>query len=261
MYTSIFRLVIPTHGRVADFKMTDFYRIWIGMVFRSYLLSFPVYCLIPVWIVVPHRQSVLPSSGMQEKTTILLVSDPRLCFKKLGCHNWNYMGLLWITVHVPLTENTLLISSQRKLSFIFDSWWLIPFPQHRSGLWSFEFSSFDQNEIFRDVFTLRSFGSYVRAVSWPYNANTVWSRRDSPVLRTISEGISLTGNGAWFHLTSKSWTSWFCKPIANRFESPCTASWTPVARKHSEIMYAICLPRKNRSELWARCSSTLALFR
>ena len=26
-------------------------------------------------------------------------------------------------------------------------------------------------------------------------------------------------------------------------------------------MYAICLPRRNRSEFWARCSSTLALFR
>ena len=60
--------------------------------------------------------------------------------------DWNYRNLLWNIVLVPSTENTPPLSSQR-LSFLLDSWWLLLFPQLRSRLWSFEFSSSDQHEV------------------------------------------------------------------------------------------------------------------
>ena len=64
MFSTFFRLVINSHTREdARIYMTDLYRIWIGMEFHSYLSSFPVYCLIPVGIFVPRRQSVLTSKG------------------------------------------------------------------------------------------------------------------------------------------------------------------------------------------------------
>ena len=79
--------------------------------------------------------------------------------------------------------------------------------------------------------------------------------------RIASESISLTDNCAWSHRTSKSWTLSFCKVMVTKSASPCTASDAPVERTYSSSMYAICLPRKNRSVFWARCSSTLTLFR
>ena len=82
------------------------------------LKSFPLCCLIPSRIFVPRRKSVLPSNGMREKTIVLFVSDLRHCFQRLPCHDWNCMSLLWKIVHVPSTENTLPLSSQRRLSFL-----------------------------------------------------------------------------------------------------------------------------------------------
>ena len=84
---------------------------------------------------------------MQQKTIVLFVSDLCHCFHGLLCHDWNYMIFLWTIVRLLSTENTLPLSPPRRLSFLFDSWWLIPFPQHRSGFWSFEFSSSDQFEV------------------------------------------------------------------------------------------------------------------
>ena len=51
------------------------------------------------------------------------------------------------TLPMCLPLKTLSLSPQRRISFLFDCWWLILFPQHRSRLWSFEFSSFDQHEV------------------------------------------------------------------------------------------------------------------
>ena len=65
------------------------------MEFLSCLSSLPVYCLIPVRIFVPRRQSVFPSSRMQEKTSVVFVSDLCHCFQWLLDHDWNYMSLLW----------------------------------------------------------------------------------------------------------------------------------------------------------------------
>ena len=56
---------------------------------------------------------------------------------------------LWITytqTHI-LPKASLLYIFQRGLFFLFDSWWLLLFPQLRSGLSSFEFSSSDQYEV------------------------------------------------------------------------------------------------------------------
>ena len=44
------------------------------------------------------------------------------------------MSLLLNIVHVLSSENTLTLSSLRRLSFLFDSWLLLLFPQLRSGL-------------------------------------------------------------------------------------------------------------------------------
>ena len=72
---------------------------------------------------------------------------PAPLFPEAMCHDWDFMRLLWNTVHVPSPENTLPLSSQPRLCFLFDSWWLLLFPQLRYGLWSFEFSSSDQYEV------------------------------------------------------------------------------------------------------------------
>ena len=59
------------------------------------------------------------------------------------CHDWNYMSLLSNIDHVRSTESILLLSSQRsqrRLSFLSDSWSLLLSRHLRFGLWSFEFS-------------------------------------------------------------------------------------------------------------------------
>ena len=56
---------------------------------------------------------------------------------------WVSFGTL--SVSIPL--KTLPLSSQHRPCFLFASWWLNPFPQHRSGLWNSDFSSFDQYEV------------------------------------------------------------------------------------------------------------------
>ena len=88
------------------------------MEFHSYPVSFPVYSLIPVKIVIPRRQSVLPSNRIEEKTIVLFVSDLVHCSQNLVCHERNYMNLVGkLSMRLPL--KTLSLSSQRKLSFIF----------------------------------------------------------------------------------------------------------------------------------------------
>ena len=212
--------------------MTDVYRIWIGMKFHSYSTSFPVYCVIPVRVFVPRRQS-LPSSGMQEKTIVLSVSDLfHRCWRPY-CHDWNCMSLLWNIVHVPSTENTLPLSFQRRLSFLF--WLLVTDLLSTTSFRTLKFRVLIiwSTWFFTTVFNCWQFGS------WSYKANTVWSWTEFSTFdlfhpsRIISESTSLTDNKVWSHLTSKSWTSSFRKLIVNKVESPCTASWAPVARKCS----------------------------
>ena len=124
------------------------------MEFGSFCLkNFPLYCLIPLRFVVPRRQFVLPSNGMWEKTFILFVSGLRHYFQRLLCHDWNCTSLLWNIVHVPSTENTLPLSSQRRLSF------LLTVTSFRT--WSFEFSSSDQFEVLRLSSIVNSSASHV----------------------------------------------------------------------------------------------------
>ena len=42
----------------------------------------------------------------------------------------------------------------RMLCFLCDSWWLIPVPQHRFGLWSFDFSTSDHYEVSLQLLTI-----------------------------------------------------------------------------------------------------------
>ena len=74
------------------------------------------------WKVVA-RQS-LPLYHVQERTVVLFFSDYCIC-SQVQDHGWNYMSLPWNIVHLPSTESFLPLSSQRKLSFLFDSWKLL----------------------------------------------------------------------------------------------------------------------------------------
>ena len=176
---------------------------------------------------------------MREKTIVLFVSVQRHRFQRLLCHDWNYMILLWNIVYVPSTENTLTLSSQRRLSFLFDSWSLILVPPHRSEPWSFEFSSSDQNEVLQlsSIVNNSAFHCFEQFLN--HTKPSIWSWAEfcnfdlyNPS-RIKSEGISLTDNSAWSHLTSKSWTSPFYKLIGNKSGCACAASQATVARKYS----------------------------
>ncbi len=59
------------------------------------------------------------------------------------------------------------------------------------------------------------------------------------------------------YLTSKSWSSSVCKRVLTKSARSCTVSKTPAVRKYSQIIYAICFPRKNRSEF---LSSSLVIY-
>ena len=116
-----------------------------------------------------------PSNLVREKTVVLLVSDHRASLLELVCHGWNYMSLLSNIVHVLSTQHNLTLCSPRRLSFLFDSWWLILFPQLRFGLWSFEFSSSDQYDVLQIFHREQLVCPFIRTVSWSYKAKTVWS--------------------------------------------------------------------------------------
>ena len=224
MYTSFFRLVSRTHGRcqnLHDGFLQNLNRHGIS------LLSKELSCLLPD----PCDDS-FPSPSVCFAFEWDAGEDDRpFCLWPLPLFPVAYMSLLWNTVHVPSTENTLPLSSQRRLSFLFDSSSFRTMKFRVLTIWSIW--------SFTAVFKRKWFGSLLRAVSSSYNANTVWSWTEfcnfdlyNPS-RIISEGISLTGNSAWSHLMSKSWTSSFCKLVANKVESPCTASQAPFAREYS----------------------------
>ena len=113
-------------------------------------------------------------------------------------------------------------------------------PQHRSEPLSFEFTSSDQHEVLQlslivnssAFFCFQPFLDHIKPLQSEVDQNSVIFDLYNPS-KIISEGISLTDKNARSHQTSKSWTSSFCKLTMNKSESPCTASWAPVARKHS----------------------------
>ena len=127
-------------SQTCEIYMTGFYKYWITA--RNFALC----CLMFLKIFLLLRQS-WPSSSVQDKTIVLFASDHRTSLLVQVRHDWNYVSLLRNIVHVPSTENTLTLSLLRKLSVLFASWWLLLFPQLRSGLWHFEFSSSDQQEV------------------------------------------------------------------------------------------------------------------
>ena len=97
-----------------------------------------------------------------------------------------------------------------ELSFLFDSWWLILFPQRRFGLWSFEFASSDQYEVLQMSSIVNNL-----SVHWfeRFLDRTTTSRRSEAEFfnfdlynhsRIISESISRADNWTWSHLASKS---------------------------------------------------------
>ena len=124
------------------------------------------------------------------------------------------------------------LSSQRRLSFQFDSLWLISFPQLRSGTLKFRVLIIWSVWSFTDVFNRKQLvWPLFRTVSWSYESGDGLRLKQSLVnldwynpCRIASESISLADNRAWSHRMSKSWTSSFCKRKLNKSESPSTAS-------------------------------------
>ena len=107
-------------------------------VWRDFL--FVAWCFRGVFVSL--RQS-WPSNLVRERTIVFFVWKHRHCFQGL-IDDWNCTSLLSNIVHLFSTESILPLSSRRRLSFLFDSWSLLLSQQLRSGLWSVEFSSFDE---------------------------------------------------------------------------------------------------------------------
>ena len=84
IYTSFSGLVILTHVRMLEFTWrvcTDLDRRGISLFLSEDLSSFVAWFL--RGLCVPRRRSVLPSSGMREKTIVMVISGLRHCFLKL----------------------------------------------------------------------------------------------------------------------------------------------------------------------------------
>ena len=135
------------------------------------------------------RQS-WPSNLVQEKTIVLL-SDHCTSLLVQVRDDWNCVSLFWNIVHVLSTEHTLPLSFQRRISVLFDSWWLILFPQLRSGLWSFEFSSSDTYEVLQMFSILKN--SHVHYFEW-FLGRTMPRRSDAEQNLVISTRTILPGS-------------------------------------------------------------------
>ena len=167
--------------------VTFFYNFF-GTESDFFCQSFHLSCL-------PDGQS-FPSNLVREKTIVLSVSDLCHCCQRQFCHDRNCMTLLWNIVHVHSTENTLPLSSQRWVSFLVDSWWLILFPQLLSELWSFEFSSSDQYEVLQTSSIVNNLSAHCFEQFLGRTKPRQSDAEQSPVILTCT--------------TSKSWTSSFC---------------------------------------------------
>ena len=207
MCASGFRPVIQTHGKMPKFTwriLKEFESTWnFALVQRAFLFTaWSLSGFLPLAV----RLFCL-RMGCRRRRSSFFVSDHCHCCQRLSCHDWEYMSLLWNIIHVPSTENTFPLSSQRRLSFLFDAWStfhnIVPDPEVSSShhLVKMKFYSCFQLLIVRLLFFV---------VSWSYKANTVWSWTEfcnfdlyNPS-RITSEGISLTDCSAWSHLTSKS---------------------------------------------------------
>ena len=149
--------------------------------------------------------------GCGRRRSSFFVSDFCPCFQRLEGHDWNYMNLFWNIVHVLSIENILLLSSLRRLLFLFLTF----------GDWSsfhnivsdsdvFDFSSSDQYEVslqfsIADSSVFHCFVQlldHTRPSQSEVEQNSVIFDLYNPS-KIASEGISLTVNSAWSHLTSK----------------------------------------------------------
>ena len=148
---------------------------------------------------------------------------------------WVFFGTL--SICLPL-KTLFHLPFKRRLSFIFDS--LVTDNLSTTSVRTLKFRGLIiwPTWSFTDVFNRKYLGCPLfRTVSFSYKAKTVWSLTGSrnfdlySPFRITSEGLSLTDSRAWSHWTTKSWTSSFCKLTLNKFDSPCTASEAPVARK------------------------------
>ena len=136
IHASSLRLVVL---KDAKFYMTVFYKLCNGTEFRSFCLkSFHLSCLMFLTTFLPRRQS-WPSNLVRERTIVLFVSDHRTSLLVPVCHDWNNMSLILNIVHVSSTENTLPLSSQRRLSFLF--WLLVTDPRSTTSLQTLKFPS------------------------------------------------------------------------------------------------------------------------
>ena len=122
MCASGFRPVIQTHGKMPKFTwriLTEFESTWnFALVQRAFLFTaWSLSRFLPLAV----RLFCL-RMGCRRRRSSFFVSDHCHCCQRLSCHDWEYMSLLWNIIHVPSTENTFPLSSQRRLSFLFDAW-------------------------------------------------------------------------------------------------------------------------------------------
>ena len=184
------RLVVLSYGRMPTATLTYCYKFCLlsgelsSLLLHSFerfspsrsVLAFDYgagedYCLVRIWA------PLLSRGHFTTETTWVSFRTLCICFP------------LEAFSHLPV--NVIF-------SFLFESWSLLFSQQLRSGLWNFEFSSFDQNEVLQKSSILdNSFVLGSGTVSWSFKAKTVCSWTESSNFdlyifpRTISVEISL----------------------------------------------------------------------
>ena len=114
-----------------------------GILCSFYLKGFLLWGL-NLWRV-SFRHSV-PSLLVRERTIVLLLSEPRICFQ-MPDHGVNYTSLLTNIVQLLSTGSILSLSSLRWLSSLFDSWLLLLSQLFLSRLWSSLSSLSDEYDV------------------------------------------------------------------------------------------------------------------
>ena len=194
----------------ARIYMTDFHRFWIGLECHSYLSSFPFYS--------PRGQGVMTETAcaFQWKHSPTFLSTQDLFpFWTLGD---------WSPFHNIAPDSEVLEFSSSdpyevlQLSSIVNNSASHCFEQILDRTKQTQ-SEAEQNSVILTCSILP--GSYLRAFHSLITVHDPIWRRNLEHRRSVS--------------------------LQRTNLSPCTASYAPVARKYSKIVYAICLPRENRS--------------
>ena len=250
--------------------MTDFYNVSIDIGSCSCQRFVHLFCQM---ILIFLFRLLLPSNSKQERTSVFLFM--RFAHSASGSFNltssFPMIETTWVSFRTLSRCFPLPAISNFPLNVGFISFWT---PCHCSSMNHF-FPGFEVSTSHLPVNILSHWCCKSWTTCLSIVSNSFWiiqsqySLQLSRILKfylfypskTVSISVSFADNSAWSHRTSKSWTSSFWRPVVNTSDSPYTDSYAPAARKYSQIIHAICPPRKNRSYFWARCSSTFHFLR